>query len=373
MPTPTARVLALLELLQSGGVRSAVELAERLDVDERTVRRYVQHLIDLEVPVESVRGRYGGYRLGRGFRVPPLMFTDDEAVAVMLSLLTGRAAGAGAADTAADAAIAKVRRVLPERLSHRLDVVLDTLTVADRPGTPAADVSTTGAPRAATPGAAVLLPLAEAVQQHRPVAIRYLSADGPGAPRILHPHVLVVHAGRWYVRGVDAGLDEQRTFRLDRIVDARLLQGTFRVPEEVVDADGFLAGLAATPYRHLVIVRIRASAEHVRTRLPPSVAIVEPCTAGAGEADAVPWSRVRLRVERLEWVPAVLASLDRPFVIEQPQQLRRLVVELAERLRASAGRDVPGVLEQERRQRTDADPGSSPAGRGRDRPDDHAG
>src|ERR1700760_4749376 len=93
MTRPTARVMALLELLQSGGIRTMAELAGRLGVEPRTVRRYVGHLIDLDVPVESVRGRYGGYRLPAGYRLPPLMLTDDEALAVMLGLVAARRAG----------------------------------------------------------------------------------------------------------------------------------------------------------------------------------------------------------------------------------------------------------------------------------------
>src|SRR5690349_2550364 len=124
MARPTARVLTLLQLLQSGGLRTLAELAERLEVDERTVRRYVDHLIDLDVPVESVRGRYGGYRLGPGYRMPPLMLTDDEALAVMLGLVSGRGAGLSAAH---ETATAKIRRVLPDRLARRLDAVLGSL------------------------------------------------------------------------------------------------------------------------------------------------------------------------------------------------------------------------------------------------------
>ena len=93
MSRPTGRVLALLELLQSGGTRSVAELADRLGVEGRTVRRYVTHLIDLGVPVESVRGRYGGYRLAPWYRLPTLMFNDDEALAVLIGLATGRTAG----------------------------------------------------------------------------------------------------------------------------------------------------------------------------------------------------------------------------------------------------------------------------------------
>src|SRR6266699_593142 len=93
MGRPIARVLTLLELLQSGGVRTVAELADRHGVDGRTVRRYVDHLLDLDVPVESVRGRYGGYRLAPGYRMPPLMLSDEEALAVLLGLVAGRRSG----------------------------------------------------------------------------------------------------------------------------------------------------------------------------------------------------------------------------------------------------------------------------------------
>src|SRR5262245_19384687 len=119
MTRPAARVLALLEILQNGGTRTAAELAERLGVDERTVRRYVEHLVDLDIPVDAVRGRYGGYRLAPGFRMPPLMLTDSEAVAVLLGLVTTSGAAAGSA-------AAKIRRVLPRPSVARLDALLET-------------------------------------------------------------------------------------------------------------------------------------------------------------------------------------------------------------------------------------------------------
>src|ERR1700722_12706112 len=109
MARPAAQVLALLELLQSGGLRTGTELAGRLGVDERTVRRYVDHLIDLDEPVDWVRGRHGGYRLGSGYRMPPLMLSDDEALAVLLGLVAGRRTGLmTAAGTASGAATAKI-------------------------------------------------------------------------------------------------------------------------------------------------------------------------------------------------------------------------------------------------------------------------
>src|ERR1700761_3823493 len=158
MTRPTARVMALLELLQSGGVRTVSELAGRLGVDERTVRRYVDHLIDLDVPVESVRGRYGGYRLGPGYRLPPLMLSDDEALAVLLGLVAGRRAGLTAAqDTANETASAKIRRVLPKHLARRLDALLEVLAfTTDRPDDREPDA----------PATVVLLAIADAVR-HR--------------------------------------------------------------------------------------------------------------------------------------------------------------------------------------------------------------
>ncbi|GAA0234753.1 YafY family protein [Cryptosporangium japonicum] len=307
MARPTARVLSLLELLQSGGLRTVAELADRLDVDERTVRRYVQHLVDLDVPVESVRGRYGGYRLARGHRLPPLMFSEDEALAVLLGLATARTAG-----TAQETARAKLRRVLPAPLARRLDAVLES-------------VSWTAPVAAPAPDSEVLLPLAAAVRDHQPVRLDYTAADGRRGDRTFHPHALVVHNDHWYVTGTDAGQD--RTLRLDRIGSVRTLPGTFEPPEPHDPAERLLHRLATVPYRHHVRLRVRATAARVRGRLPAGLAIVE---------DHGDHLDVELRVESLDWLPAVLASLDAPFTIEQPAELRDRVAAFADRLREYA-------------------------------------
>ncbi|MFG2592420.1 helix-turn-helix transcriptional regulator [Streptomyces sp. NPDC048438] len=331
MPRPVARVLTLLELLQSGGVRTASELAGRLGVDERTVRHYVGHLTDLDVPVESVRGRYGGYRLAPGHRLPPLMLSDDEALAVLLGLVAGRRAGlTSTTGTASDTATAKIRRVLPERLRLRLDAVLGALAFTAPPG------------EALAPDSGVLLPVADAVNHHRPVSIRYTSSDGRRSERTLHPHGLVAHSGKWYVTAADLTAGEDRTFRLDRITDVRTLPGSFEPPEGLDPAKRVLTALATAPYRHEVTLRVQDTAEHINARLPAGIAIVEePPSPGDGDTDTERWSRVELRVERLDWLPAVLASLDRPFVIERPDELRGLVEAFAERLSDSARRDPP--------------------------------
>ncbi|MFF3504345.1 helix-turn-helix transcriptional regulator [Streptomyces sp. NPDC003247] len=329
MPRPTGRVLTLLELLQSGGTRTVAELAERLGVDGRTVRRYVNQLIDLDVPVESVRGRYGGYRLAPGYRLPPLMLSDDEALVVLLGLIAGRRTGLmTAGHTASETATAKIRRVLPRHVARRLDTLLDSLAFTDRPG------------EFAAPDAGILLTLADAVRHRRPVSMRYTGGDGRRSERTLHAYGIVAHSGRWYVTGKDALSDQDRTFRLDRISDARTLPGSFEPPEGTDPAQRVLSGFATAEYRHEVTLRIHGTVEQIRARLPAGVAILEEHEPVAGEEDRVTerWLRVRLRAERLDWLPPVLASLDRPFVIERPDALRDLVVTFADRLASHARR-----------------------------------
>ncbi|KUN74176.1 transcriptional regulator [Streptomyces canus] len=330
MPRPTGRVLTLLELLQSGGIRTVAELAGRLGVEGRTVRRYVDQLIDLDVPVESVRGRYGGYRLAPGYRLPPLMLSDDEALAVLLGLVAGRRAGLTTTQhTANETASAKIRRVLPKPLARRLDTLLESLDFTDQPG------------EFDTPEAGVLLTLADAVRHRRPVSIRYRDRyrdrDGRRSERTLHAYGIVAHAGRWYVTGKDARIGEDRTFRLDRIADARTLPGSFEAPTGPGPAERVLSGFATAEYQHEVTLRIHGTVEQIRAHLPASVASLEEHEPAAGGDRATErWLRVELRAERLDWLPPVLASLARPFVIERPAELRDLVIELADRLASYA-------------------------------------
>ena len=317
MARPTARVLALLEILQAGGTHTAAELADRLDVDERTVRRYVEHLVDLDVPVWAERGRYGGFRLAAGYRMPPLMLTDGEALAVVLGLMAaGRVAGVPSSEAAVESAAAKVRRVLPQRLAARIDALVATAGFTGPSGATGSGVS--------APDADVLLAVAEAARDRRALAIRYRSADDRVSERTLHPYAVVAHAGRWYVTGADSASGEERTFRLDRIATARLLDETFAAPDARDPAGRLLTALAAAPRREAVAVRVQATAEHVERRIPRGLATVEPLGEG--------WVRLRLQVEQLDWVPSVLAGVDRPFVVEEPAALREHVRSLGERL-----------------------------------------
>ena len=318
MTRPTARVLALLEILQAGGTRTVAELAERLAVDERTVRRYAAHLVDLDVPVRSVRGRYGGYRLAPGYRMPPLMLTDEEALAVLLSLLAFRRSETAATSAvAAESAAAKLRRVLPVALAARLGTLADTVAFTGRPRT------------AATPEADVLLLLAQAARDRSPVAIGYVDREGRRSDRTLHPYGVVTHAARWYVTGADSASGEVRLFRLDRVAAPTVLAGYFDVPPDFDPAARVLAALAEAPHRHEVGVRVRGTLDEVRPLLPPSVAVVDTTPDDS-------WVRVRIRAERLDWIPALLVGTGRKFVVEHHEELRVLVRELGNRLLEAA-------------------------------------
>lgn len=319
MTRPTARVLALLEILQNGGVRTVGDLAERLGVDERTVRRYVTHLLDLDVPVESVRGRYGGYRLAPGFRLPPLMLTDDEAVAVLVGLATAPGSGSGTDRVAAESAVAKIRRVLPRPLAARLGALLGVAEFPSR--------SSAGPPTEVD----VLLLVAQAARARRTVEIVHANRDGRVRERTVQPYGVVAHAAHWYLTGRDSSSEEVRTFRLDRVSTARLGSETFTTPAGFRPQGEVLAAVARAPWRHTVSVRVRADPDALHARLPPGIAILTPLVDQQG------WTRVEIRAERLDWVPGVLVALDADLVVDGPDELRERVRALAHRLLASCG------------------------------------
>jgi predicted DNA-binding transcriptional regulator YafY len=297
---PTARVLALLELLQAGGTFTVADLANRLGVDERTLRRYAAHLTELGIPVEAVRGRYGGYRLGPGYKLPPLMLTDDEAVSVVLAL-------ASTPSAAGESATAKIRRVLPPALARRIDAMLSTVDITRRRDAPAAATDT-------------LLTLAEAARNAKAVAMTYTNWRGTPTERRLDPYGLVLHTGRWYVTGHDHRRGEVRTFRLDRIGTVRLTEETFAAPEGFDPTAHVLSGLDEVPYEHEVSVILYANYDEVRSRVPGKL------------AQLVDGVRLEIRAERLDGAARLLAGLGWRFTVEHPEALKDELRALADQL-----------------------------------------
>ncbi len=316
MDSPTSRLLTLLEALQGRPAVTGSELAGLLGVDGRTVRRYIVALQGLGIPVEGQRGPAGGYRLRPGYRLPPLMLTDDEAVVAVLGLVAARRLGLDTAGGATDGALAKVLRVLPTGLRRQAEALERTL------GFTAGDV--TGVPVA---GEDVLL-LADAVRRRRRVRTRYRSHAGEESERELSPHGLVVHAGRWYLAAHDHGREDARTFRVDRMTGLELLAGAAAPPPEGFDAVARVsASLARVPWTWEAEVLLDLPPQQTRERLPGTLAELAP----HGER-----TLLRMRVESLDWLATVLASLGCGFEIRRPDELREAVRSLAGRLDAAA-------------------------------------
>jgi predicted DNA-binding transcriptional regulator YafY len=312
-------VLGLLELLQAHRVLGGRELARRLGVDERTVRRYARTLAELGVPVTAARGRYGGYRLAPAFKLPPLMFTDDEAVAVLLGLLAADRIGLATDRPAAGTALAKLRRVLPSGLADRVGAVEESLGFSmSRPA------------RAAAPDAGVLLALGTAVAGRSPVEIGYAAWSGAESRRRLDPYGLVFHAGRWYVTGYDHRRGEVRTFRLDRISGVAPVPGPgFEVPAGFDPVATVTRGLASVPYTHEVEVVLEAPLGQVRPRLPRTLGALR-----AAGADTV----LTCRAESLDGMAQLLAGLPWAYTIVRPDGLRAALLAHAGRVAANAAR-----------------------------------
>ncbi|MFC8619308.1 helix-turn-helix transcriptional regulator [Micromonospora purpureochromogenes] len=321
MSHPAGRVLAMLELLQSHHRLTGVELADRLRVDERTVRRYAATLVDLGIPVTAERGRYGGYRLRPGYKLPPLMLTDDEAVAVLLGLVAAERLGLGTEEPATATALAKIRRVLPAPLAERLAAVQDHLGFTLRRADPAL-----------RPATGTLLTLGAAARQRRRVTLDYRSWRGDPSRRQLDPYGLVFHAGRWYVTGYDHLRDEVRTFRLDRIGAVSTGPETFTVPDDFDPVAQVTRSLAGVPYAHSVEVLLETDLVAARRRVPPSVGDLTEVADGV---------LLRTRAEHLDGMAQLLAGLGWPFTVLRPDALRDAVRAHATRLAGWADRPVP--------------------------------
>ena len=314
------RILALLELLQAHHRLTGPDLADRLGVDERTVRRDTQRLADIGIPVVAERGRYGGYRLLPGYKLPPLMLTDDEAVAVVLGLLAGERLGLPG--PAREKALAKIQRVLPAALRDRVAAVGDALDVS--PATK----------RPLPPDTQVLLTLAQATRDQRGVTITYRSWRGETTERDLDPYGLVWHAGRWYAVGHDHKRRDLRAFRLDRIGDVRIVEvppgtTTFTVPAGFDAVAHVHRSLATVPYAHEVEVVLHTTLDEAATRIPPGTATL---TEHGGSVLMV------ARAERLDGMARMLAGLGWSFEVRRPDALRDAVADLADRLHAAVRR-----------------------------------
>jgi len=302
MSHPATRVLTVLELLQSRASLSGAELAARLDVDRRTVRRYIRTLQELGVPVESSAGRYGGYCLRRGYKLPPLMFSEEEALAITLGLLVTRRMGLTEAAPAIEGALAKLDRVLPDRLRGRVQAVQGAL----------AFTPTRGIQQPSDP--AVLLAISSAAQDTRRIGLRYRSGDAE-TQRDLDPYGVVHHQGRWYVVGWCHLRHDVRVFRLDRILALEPREQTFARPLDFDCAAYVLELLASMPWGWPIEVLLELPLQEVRRRLPLDFGLLDELPDGHGV-------RLRAWAEDLDWMARMLIQVGCPLRVLHPPELR---------------------------------------------------
>lgn len=302
---PTTRVLTILELLQAYPGLNSSQLAAKLEVDRRTIRRYITMLEDLGIPVEATRGPYGGYRLRPGYKLPPLMLSGDEALAVTLSLAAARE-GVPADPHTVAGALAKIERVLPAELRARIEAVQSVVAFGP-------------AERAPQPPADVVLVMSESARQQRRVRIGYLSQTGE-TERELDPYGVVRYRNRWYAIGWCHLRNAQRVFRLDQIVSLE------QRPEQFIRPGGFeplaelLASFAQAPTGWPAEVMLETTLEDLERQLNERSATLEPVEGGVV---------LRMFVERLDWLARLLMSLECPFVVRRPPELRTALRELA--------------------------------------------
>jgi predicted DNA-binding transcriptional regulator YafY len=310
MAKPTTRVLSLLEALQSQGRVGGAEMARRLGVHPRTLRRYIVALEELGIPITTERGRHGAYMLVAGFKLPPMMFTGDEAVALSVGLLAARNLGLAGATAAIASAQAKLGRVMPPKLQRHVQAIAETVTL---------DLQPSSAPA----NHAVLAAIAEAARERNRVHLAYCSARGERSERDFDPYGVVRRDGQWYVIGVCHLRGGLRSFRLDRVIALQKLDVVFERPPGFDAAQHLGQSIASIPRRHPVTVLLRCDLATALEYVDDSLGLFEPCRSGV---------ILRGSVDDLDWLARVLARLPFAFEIRASAALRAAVRRLARRL-----------------------------------------
>ena len=309
--SPTARALLVLEMVQNQPGIGAAQLAGRLGLSDRAVRRNVAVLREAGIPVESTRGRYGGYRVGRGLRVPPLMFTATEALALVMAVLEGH--DAADPEDPVGSALGKIVRVLPEPLAKPVDAIRRVTARGWDVGVP--DVETTAA-------------LVQASAAHRRVRLTYRLGPDRERDMDVDPWAVVVRHRRWYVLGWSHTRDAMRVLRVDRVARVGVLGETFTPPADL-EPMATLEEHLSQGWRYAVEVEIEAPLADVQHWLPRSF----------GRLEAMGDRRTRLvaTTDEPEWYAAQLAEVPYDFRLVDSREVRAAMDVLARRLRAAVG------------------------------------
>ncbi|WP_084959589.1 helix-turn-helix transcriptional regulator [Thermoactinospora rubra] len=315
--SPAARALLALELIQGSPGITADRLADRLGVSERAVRRYVGVLRDAGIPVESVRGPYGGYRVGRGLRLPPLMFSAAEALGLVMAVLDGHHDAGDAADPVGSA-LGKIVRALPEPVAAQVEAIRRTTAPAPDRAAARPDPETTTA-------------LVRACSLHRRVRLGYRSEAGSEWDMEVDPWAVVVRHGRWYLLCRSHSADARRAYRIDRVRAVEVLEETFSPPAGL-DPVAMLEEHLAVGWEYEVEVVIDAPADVVARCLPRALGLLEPLDERT--------TRLSGSTSNPVWYAEQLVVLPAPYRIVECPELRKAARVLGQRLLA-AGEDPP--------------------------------
>ena len=311
--SPVTRLLTVLDLLQSRSSVTATQLTERLEVEARSVRRYITMLQDLGIPVEAVRGRYGGYRLRPGFKLPPLMWTEDEALAVTLGLQAALQLGLSQTIPTVESALAKVERVLPPALRERVQAVQETV-VLDLVARSRGELS------------GHVISLSTAAYQRERVWMRYQPRSGEENERAFDCYGLVYHGECWYVVGYCHLRQGIRVFRLDRIRALKVREEHFTPPANFDCLAYTIQAFAAIPSRWLAEVLLQTSLEQIRDLVPATFATLEEMPEGI---------LLRAYDDDLQHTARFLVSLGCPFRVLHPPELVEELRKLAKSILAT--------------------------------------
>jgi predicted DNA-binding transcriptional regulator YafY len=319
MAETTGRVLQLLGLLQSRRVWTGEQLAARLEVTTRSVRRDVDRLRDLGYPVHASKGQGGGYQLGAGAALPPLLLDPDEAVAMAVCLRLAAGGTVAGVGESALRALSKLDQVMPSRLRSQVAAVHDATVTLTSPSSEEAV------------GPDVLMTLARACRDREHVSSGYVDIRGNATQRRLEPYQLVTTGRRWYLLAYDRDKQDWRSLRLDRMADVRALGSTF-VKRDAPDAATYVQkSISSSPYRYVARVRYDASEEAVAQRFSPASVSIEAdgpdaCIVTAGADDP----------ERMVFY---FATVGYDFEVLEPPEVARAVEAVADRLHRAAGLD----------------------------------
>jgi predicted DNA-binding transcriptional regulator YafY len=315
MYDPVMRVLTVLEILQARDFVSGAELAERLEVDLRTVQRYIVRLKDLNIPIDSSRGVGGAYRLKPGFRLPPLLLTNEEAFALSLGLRALRQIGLSAFAPATEGTLAKLQRVMPSALHDSIRTVEDVVAIEPGPWVVSTSVE-------------CLIKAASAIRSARRIRFAYQAHSGVASRREIEPYAVLHTDGRWYLIGYCLSRRAMRTFRLDRVTDVDVSKATFRRPADFDARKYMQERMPFVQSDYQIDVWIDMPADEAERAFAPWRIMMEPQKGG---------TRLRCGRDRLEMFAALLLSTGKQIVVHSPAELRLTFKQLAKNALQAAG------------------------------------